>query len=224
MSEFNIMNAIFSSFFQILKIVLFVAFVIFLFTAIRMYIRHKKYGYDYFSVFRKREKINAKKMQTLLMIRQINPTMLSYDTESDYFIASSTSFGILLVFVFPFHNITLKGNYKDEILSYNEGRKHVYNVKNPFYIIQKEEERIKKINPTIPIKSYVIFDTRILLMLEGKTDIEIVRTENFYYKLESYMKENLKYSKEEIKQNWNTIKPICDTIEKDGGITNEKRS
>lgn len=169
-----------------------------LFAILRMIYRQKKYGYDYFDVFRKREEIDAKKAGLIDMIQKIDPNVsfLNGTYQSD--IVAFTSIGIILVSTFPKEQTEVKGNVTDKSLTCRMLNGTINEVANPFYKQAQDIESLKKLLPEIPIFGYVVFDSASVFSFRGKCSSKEIRFSQFYYEFNHEMKEHKKYSKEEI--------------------------
>lgn len=170
--------------------------VLLLFTIIRMVYRHKKYGYDYFDVFKRREKLDVKKMGLMDMIQRIDSNVIFLGNSYESDIVALTSMGILLVSCFPMEGVEINGIITDEYFTYRLSNGTTGKVENPFFKQKKDIQILE--GKEIPIFGYVVFDSTSVLSFKEKADSKEVRFQRFYYELEHEMKEHKKYTKEEL--------------------------
>lgn len=163
-----------------------------LFVIGRMYYRHKKYGYDYFDLFKKRKEINATKELTLNTISKLDPDLMVKEEEGSLIVM--TSIGMICIFLFPFSHGSVEGNVEEKTLTFTE-QESTKTIKNPFYM---QDEKIKKWKKFVPVFGYVLFDTRTILSLKGKSESQAIRENQLYFKLDKLFKENPHYTKEEM--------------------------
>ena len=175
--------------------------IILLFVIGRMFYRHKKYGYDYFDVFKKKKETNASPDIIQNIICQIDKNA-KIRKEEDTLIAM-TKVGMICISVFPYQNVRLDGNLEDETLTCIQDGKQMM-VQNPFLIQEIKIQKLKQ-QFDIPIFSYVLFDTLSLITLKGKSMSQLLRKNQLYFELEKMVKEQSHYNKEEIEFYFNQL-------------------
>lgn len=175
--------------------------IILLFVIGRMFYRHKKYGYDYFDVFKKKKETNASSDIIQNIICQIDKNA-KIRKEEDTLIAMTTV-GMICISVFPYQNVRLDGNLEDETLTCIQDGKQMM-VQNPFLIQEIKIQKLKQ-QFDIPIFSYVLFDTLSLITLKGKSMSQLLRKNQLYFELEKMVKEQSHYNKEEIEFYFNQL-------------------
>lgn len=173
-----------------------------LFTIIRMIYRHKKYGYDYFAIFKKREAIDAKREVLLRMLeRQEFDSVVVLDDRYHSSLVALTEIGLFLVQIFPYTAVRVVGNKEEGEFQAWEERRKVKRLHNPFLFQKEDISQVRQKLGDIPIFSYVLFDNLSILQLSGKSESEVLTTQEFYFQVERLGKKYPHiYSEQELEQ------------------------
>ena len=172
-----------------LKVLWPIFLVLLIFTIVRMIYYHKKYGYDYFAIFKKRKVIDSKKEMLLRMLEKQRFKSIIVEDERYYSsVIALTEFGICTFQIFPYTQVTIEGNKKDLELTYYVSKGKKNQIKNPYLLQEEDQQKIAMKLPGVPIYSYVVFDNTSLLLLEGDSKIETLKIQSYYYHLETMNK------------------------------------